>query len=90
MALTINTTKQRLNAGKMALGFGVHHLRTAATPALPPARHAGGSRACPRAAAFGRSAAAPAGSGETAPPAASASGEHPCLYLHCPVAVLSA
>ena len=37
MALTINTTKQRLNAGKMALGFGVHHLRTAATPALAAA-----------------------------------------------------
>lgn len=37
MALTINTTKQRLNAGKMALGFGVHHLRTVATPMLAAA-----------------------------------------------------
>jgi 2-keto-3-deoxy-L-rhamnonate aldolase RhmA len=34
MALTINTTKQRLKAGKMALGFGVHHLRTVAVPIL--------------------------------------------------------
>lgn len=37
MALTINTTKQRLGAGKMALGFGVHHLRTVATPMLAAA-----------------------------------------------------
>jgi 2-keto-3-deoxy-L-rhamnonate aldolase RhmA len=37
MALTTNTTKQRLNAGKMALGFGVHHLRTVATPVLAAA-----------------------------------------------------
>jgi 2-keto-3-deoxy-L-rhamnonate aldolase RhmA len=37
MALTINTTKQRLRAGKMALGFGVHHLRSVATPVLAAA-----------------------------------------------------
>ena len=37
MALTINGTKQRLKAGKMALGFGVHHLRTVATPVLAAA-----------------------------------------------------
>ena len=34
MALTINATKQRLKSGKMALGFGVHHLRTVAAPML--------------------------------------------------------
>jgi 2-keto-3-deoxy-L-rhamnonate aldolase RhmA len=34
MALTINTTRRRLRAGKMALGFGVHHLRTVAAPVL--------------------------------------------------------
>ncbi len=34
MALTINTTRQRLKAGKMALGFGVHHLRSVAAPIL--------------------------------------------------------
>ncbi len=37
MALTINTTKQRLKTGKMALGFGVHHLRTVAAPVLAAA-----------------------------------------------------
>jgi 2-keto-3-deoxy-L-rhamnonate aldolase RhmA len=37
MALTINTTKRRLAAGNMALGFGVHHLRTVATPVLAAA-----------------------------------------------------
>jgi 2-keto-3-deoxy-L-rhamnonate aldolase RhmA len=37
MALTINTTRQRLKAGKMALGFGVHHLRTVAAPVLAAA-----------------------------------------------------
>lgn len=37
MALTINTTKQRLKSGKLALGFGVHHLRTVATPVLAAA-----------------------------------------------------
>lgn len=34
MALVTNTTKRRMQAGKMALGFGVHHLRTVATPVL--------------------------------------------------------
>ena len=37
MALTINTTKQRLKSGQFALGFGVHHLRTVATPVLAAA-----------------------------------------------------
>jgi 2-keto-3-deoxy-L-rhamnonate aldolase RhmA len=37
MALTTNTTKQRLQSGKTALGFGVHHLRTSATPVLAAA-----------------------------------------------------
>jgi 2-keto-3-deoxy-L-rhamnonate aldolase RhmA len=37
MALTVNTTKNRLKAGKMALGFGVHHLRTVAAPVLAAA-----------------------------------------------------
>jgi 2-keto-3-deoxy-L-rhamnonate aldolase RhmA len=37
MALTTNTTKQRLQSGKVALGFGVHHLRTIATPVLAAA-----------------------------------------------------
>jgi 2-keto-3-deoxy-L-rhamnonate aldolase RhmA len=37
MALTTNTTKNRLKAGKMALGFGVHHLRTVAAPVLAAA-----------------------------------------------------
>lgn len=34
MSLTQNTTKRRLAAGKFALGFGVHHLRTVAAPVL--------------------------------------------------------
>src|SRR6201986_4972357 len=34
MPLTINTTKRRLADGKVALGFGVHHLRTVAAPLL--------------------------------------------------------
>lgn len=34
MALTISTTRQRLAAGKVALGFGVHHLRSVAAPIL--------------------------------------------------------
>jgi 2-keto-3-deoxy-L-rhamnonate aldolase RhmA len=34
MPLTTSTTRQRLAAGKMALGFGVHHLRTVAAPIL--------------------------------------------------------
>src|ERR1700759_4441200 len=37
MALTTNTTKQRLKAGKMALGFGVPHLRTIPAPVLAAA-----------------------------------------------------
>jgi 2-keto-3-deoxy-L-rhamnonate aldolase RhmA len=37
MALTISTTRQRLKAGNMALGFGVHHLRTAGAPLLAAA-----------------------------------------------------
>jgi 2-keto-3-deoxy-L-rhamnonate aldolase RhmA len=37
MALTINATKRRLTSGKMALGFGVHHLRTVAAPVLAAA-----------------------------------------------------
>ena len=37
MPLTTNTTKQRLAFGKLALGFGVHHMRTAATPILAAA-----------------------------------------------------
>jgi 2-keto-3-deoxy-L-rhamnonate aldolase RhmA len=37
MALTLSTTRQRLDAGKMALGFGVHHLRTVAAPVLAAA-----------------------------------------------------
>jgi 2-keto-3-deoxy-L-rhamnonate aldolase RhmA len=37
MALTINRTRQRLTAGQMALGFGVHHLRTVAAPILAAA-----------------------------------------------------
>jgi 2-keto-3-deoxy-L-rhamnonate aldolase RhmA len=37
MSLTINVTKQRLKSGKMALGFGVHHLRSVATPVLAAA-----------------------------------------------------
>jgi 2-keto-3-deoxy-L-rhamnonate aldolase RhmA len=37
MALIRNTTKQRLAAGKCVLGFGVHHLRTAAVPMLAAA-----------------------------------------------------
>src|SRR6185437_6288467 len=35
--LTASTTKQRLAAGRMALGFGVHHLRTVAAPLLAAA-----------------------------------------------------
>lgn len=37
MPLTPNTTKRRLVAGQMALGFGVHHLRTVAAPVLAAA-----------------------------------------------------
>jgi 2-keto-3-deoxy-L-rhamnonate aldolase RhmA len=34
MPLVANTTKHRLRAGQLALGFGVHHLRSSATPML--------------------------------------------------------
>lgn len=34
MPITTNTCKQRLKAGKMSLGFGVHHLRSVAAPML--------------------------------------------------------
>ncbi|WP_428486131.1 HpcH/HpaI aldolase family protein [Rhodopila sp.] len=37
MSITVSTTRQRLKAGKMALGFGVHHLRTVAAPVLAAA-----------------------------------------------------
>jgi len=37
MALVTSTTKRRLRAGQMALGFGVHHLRTVAAPVLAAA-----------------------------------------------------
>ncbi|MBN8908947.1 MAG: aldolase, partial [Rhodospirillales bacterium] len=37
MALVTNTTKRRLAEGQLALGFGVHHLRTAAAPMLAAA-----------------------------------------------------
>jgi 2-keto-3-deoxy-L-rhamnonate aldolase RhmA len=37
MPLTRNTTKHRLAAGQFALGFGVHHLRSVATPVLAAA-----------------------------------------------------
>lgn len=37
MALAPNQTKRRMQAGRLALGFGVHHLRTAAAPALAAA-----------------------------------------------------
>ncbi len=37
MALYTNHTLQKLRAGKLAIGFGVHHLRSAATPMLAAA-----------------------------------------------------
>ena len=37
MQLIASTTRQRLKAGKTALGFGVHHLRTVAAPVLAAA-----------------------------------------------------
>src|ERR1700742_1795726 len=37
VALTVSRTRQRLQAGKMALGFGVHHLRSVAAPVLAAA-----------------------------------------------------
>jgi 2-keto-3-deoxy-L-rhamnonate aldolase RhmA len=37
MALTINGTRRRLGTGQVALGFGLHHLRTVAAPVLAAA-----------------------------------------------------
>ena len=37
MPLVQNNTKRKMQAGDVALGFGVHHLRTAAAPALAAA-----------------------------------------------------
>ena len=37
MPLVQNNTKRKMQAGEVALGFGVHHLRTAAAPALAAA-----------------------------------------------------
>lgn len=37
MALVVNGTKRKMQAGKVALGFGVHHLRSAAAPQLAAA-----------------------------------------------------
>ena len=37
MGLVQNTAKRKLNAGDVALGFGLHHLRTIATPLLAAA-----------------------------------------------------
>jgi 2-keto-3-deoxy-L-rhamnonate aldolase RhmA len=37
MPLVANNTKRRMQAGKMGLGFGVHHLRTIAAPVLAAA-----------------------------------------------------
>ena len=37
MPLVPNNTKRKMQAGEVALGFGVHHLRTAAAPALAAA-----------------------------------------------------
>jgi 2-keto-3-deoxy-L-rhamnonate aldolase RhmA len=37
MPLVHNTTKRRMQAGEVALGFGVHHLRSIATPVLAAA-----------------------------------------------------
>src|SRR3954447_25503371 len=37
MAIIANDTKRKLRAGGLALGFGVHHLRTAATPMIAAA-----------------------------------------------------
>jgi len=34
MALVENLTKRKLKANELALGFGVHHLRTSATATL--------------------------------------------------------
>ena len=37
MPLIENTTKQKLKRGELALGFGVHHLRTGGTAMLAAA-----------------------------------------------------
>ncbi|MBS0640689.1 MAG: aldolase/citrate lyase family protein [Acetobacteraceae bacterium] len=37
MALTVSTTRRRLKEGKLAVGFGVHHLRTVAAPVIAAA-----------------------------------------------------
>ena len=37
MALVENTTKNKLQKNQLALGFGVHHLRTSATAMLAAA-----------------------------------------------------
>ena len=37
MSLIVNTTKQKLAAGELAIGFGVNHLRTSATAVLAAA-----------------------------------------------------
>ncbi len=37
MPLVANKTKRKMQAGELALGFGVHHLRSAAAPALAAA-----------------------------------------------------
>ena len=37
MPLVPNNTKRKMQAGEVALGFGVHHLRSAAAPALAAA-----------------------------------------------------
>lgn len=37
MPLVVNNTRRKMQAGEVALGFGVHHLRSAAAPALAAA-----------------------------------------------------
>ncbi len=37
MPLVPNNTRRKMQAGEVALGFGVHHLRSAAAPALAAA-----------------------------------------------------
>ena len=37
MPLVLNNAKRKMHAGEVALGFGVHHLRTAAAPTLAAA-----------------------------------------------------
>ena len=38
MPLVPNNTRRKMLAGEVALGFGVHHLRSAAAPVLPQPR----------------------------------------------------